>query len=386
MTGKYLEEIIHIDDIRLGELNLITSGCGSGKTTFSIKISKILNHSLSNTLYLIDTAIGKEQLKADKGQMFIDSLTGHGYWKIKGITVMTYAGFAKLCEVAPEQNLWRENSLIICDELHNPIKWMKWQKDDDNLHKRAIKIIKQRIASNNNVVIAISATPRVIEDEFNGAINYMPLYGEARHYENETTINYSNLSLLLKKIPVGSKGIIYISRIKEILKYSNILKEKGHKTMGIWSTNENVSIPMNEEQLQAREYIITHKEIPDGIDILFINAACQTSISINTKIDFMIIHDREPDVIIQARGRYRNDLKTLYLHSNSNEIEISDEMLNKRLTKSDIEEYITTNNIRNEKHELLKQPSFIKLIEKCGYIVEKKKSGSMRYVIINKIS
>lgn len=64
---------------------------------------------------------------------------------------------------------------------------------------------------------------------------------------------------------------------------------------------------------KARAYILEHEELPPEYDLLIFNAAYETSINLRGHFDFMIIHHSSSDTITQARGRYRNDLDTLYL-------------------------------------------------------------------------
>ena len=69
MKGEYLSNIVDINDIKSNCLNLIYAPCGSGKTTFAKTELINLNHNLWNSemLYLIDSAIGKEQLLQSEG-------------------------------------------------------------------------------------------------------------------------------------------------------------------------------------------------------------------------------------------------------------------------------------------------------------------------------
>ena len=117
-------------------------------------------------LYLIDGRAGKEQLLQSKGsQETINFWTGEPEWHLPGIIVMTYAGYAFLNQKKPEQDTWKIDSLIVCDELHNLVKWSKWKKEN-NIHEYALNLIKERIKTGNNTVVALSATPLKIHQEF----------------------------------------------------------------------------------------------------------------------------------------------------------------------------------------------------------------------------
>ena len=173
-----------------------------------------------------------------------------------------------------------------------------------------------------------------------------------------------------------------------------ILQEQGFSVGAIWSTS-NEKYPLSDDQQQLRKQIIEKREIPPNIDILFINASCETCINIGNAekteypIDFMIIHNSQQDVQTQARGRYRNDLTTLYLYEPTLEIgkqkiSIPRKYLGLRLTKEDIRRLIYILDIRDGKRELVKPPAFIKILEEAGYKVRKERSNKKRYIVITK--
>lgn len=135
MEEKYLSELVDVNDIEEGKLILIKSPCGSGKTTFATNVlAKFGNEQYlcENTLYLIDTTVGKEQLL--RTGEYMESAYGTEYWKIPEVMrVMTYAAYATLVDAAPEYDYWMDECLIVCDELHNAVKWSKWEKQ--SIHK-----------------------------------------------------------------------------------------------------------------------------------------------------------------------------------------------------------------------------------------------------------
>lgn len=327
MIGEYLSEIVDVADLEARTLNLITAPCGSGKTYFAKTVLKDYNEwyrddILPDMLYLIDSAIGKEQLLHSKGaKTEYNYWTGQEYWVLPDITVMTYAGYATLCNKATEHNAWKNHKcIIVCDELQNAVSWSKWQKED-NIHDKALGIIAYNIEMTDNIVVCITATPKSVLETFSFCtINEIPLHGIPRHYENKEKIYYSNLTLLLKNRKAGQRGIVYIERVAEILKYKKILDDRGIKTAALWSKN-NEEYPLSSDQIKIREAIIHSREMPEYIDVLFLNKSCKTSISIGDEertkypLDFMIVHHSDKDTQIQVRGRYRNDLNRLYLQT-----------------------------------------------------------------------
>lgn len=59
---------------------------------------------------------------------------------------------------------------------------------------------------------------------------------------------------------------------------------------------------MNEEQLRARQYILSNKELPPEYGAVIINASSETSINLYGHIDAVIVHTREKEAQVQVRG------------------------------------------------------------------------------------
>lgn len=391
MTGEFLSNLVDTSDIETGKLNLIYAPCGSGKTTFAKgKLAKFAEkeYLCHCSLFLIDTAIGKEQF-LQSGYLEENYWTGEPYWVVPGIgKVMTYAGYGKLMECAPKYDYAGIDGLVVCDELQNAMQWSKYS--DDTLHKKAIETLIEHIISADCTVVALSATPNRIRKEFNWCLKEIPLHGNPRHFEEKSIQKYGNLRQLLCQIQPGQRGIIYISRISQICKYRELLNQRGFKTGALWS-DKNVAHPLDVDQVRIRDTILTHKRIPSAIDVLFINKSCETSITIGdvddptSHIDFMIIHSSDPDTQVQVRGRYRNDLDQLYLYDSSaeDEIMIPAHWLDKKLRKSDINELISELEIRDAKRSLVKTPTFLQMVKKSGYTVTSKVVQGTRYRVIS---
>ena len=389
MEEKFLSEIVNVEDIEEGKLNLIHAPCGCGKTTFATKVLAKYgneNYGCDNTLFLIDTKTGKDQL-LHGGILKENEWTGVEYWEIPGIMrVMTYAGYATLVEKAPKYDYWTQDCLIVCDELHNAVKWSKWQ--DNELHKQAIEIVKARINVGQCTVVALSATPDAIKDEFGYCLKEIQLKGTPKSYKDNNYDIYKSLKLLLTQIEKGKRGIIYLPHIKEILKFQAFMECRGFKTAAIWSIN-NEDHKLTEKQLEIRDFIIEHRKLPKDIDILFINKSCETSISIGTTasqdIDFMIIHSADWDTCVQVRGRYRSDLDMVYYYRPDicfDDIVIPKEWLNRKLRKEDINDLIAYLEIKNDNRVLVKAPTFLREVENSGYTVKQKTVRGIRYKII----
>ena len=134
--------------------------------------------------------------------------------------------------------------------------------------------------------------------------------------------------------------------------------------------------------------------MPEDVNVLFINKSCETSINIgnevNTKypIDYMIIHSKNEDTVIQARGRYRNDLNMLYYREPDeyDTISIPDNWLYKKLTKADKDALCTQLNLKNTANgRVLKWTTIKKILKKSDYNVYDIKNSDSRYSIIRPI-
>ena len=69
---------------------------------------------------------------------------------------------------------------------------------------------------------------------------------------------------------------------------------------------------MKDEQREALNYIIEKEELPEPYNLFIINASCQTSINIYSRVDYIIVHKQEHEAQVQVRGRYRDRLKRFY--------------------------------------------------------------------------
>ena len=431
MQGKYLSEVVNIDDFKQGKINLIYAPCGSGKTTFAkTKLLKyflygedykkygnnvdiesdmywhsdfdvVVDYHKEKILYLIDTAIGKEQLIHSKGakqtyNTWIDDMQ----WILPGFHVMTYTAFGYLCANYPEHNKWKTNAMIVCDELHNAVKWSKYSKkiidengiehEEINFNAVAISEILYGVRMGVNEVIALSATPKVLFNEMGGYIHQVELFDEPRHFEENEVIEYNDLGNLLRKIPPDKRGIVYVTHVEKIIEYQKLLIERGIKSAAIWSKN-NLQHPLTDEQLKVRDYIIINREMPPDIKVLFINKSCETSVTIGDEdktkypIDYMIIHSTDEDTLIQVRGRYRNDLDILYCcePDEYDIIDLPDSWIGHKLKKADKDALCSYLGLKNKANgRLLKWTSIKKALKYNHYIIYDFKDGSERCSII----
>lgn len=380
MKGElWLSEAVDIKDLLKKKLNLIVAKPGAGKTYWARTVMRdySLDNYLYDALYLIDTSNGKKQLLS-KGDRKINLYTGEEYWELDGLHVMTYAGFVTLVHHKPDA--WNWYRVVICDELHNCVKYSKWNEYNDHIF--AVDYIKQMIKEGDRIVMSITATPDKVRHEFGDTIHDIPLNGKLKEYETKQIVKYYNLSTIVRMMQPGQKGIIYVPHIKTMKKLIEQLNTKGIRANGFWS---KYSEEMTDEQRWVRKDVLEQERIPSYIDVLVINSSSETSISIYGDLDFMVIHSCDSDTITQVRGRYRDDLDLLYLHDSTveDEVILDEKWLNKPLSKEDKNLLCEELNLHNKTRRLLKWSSIKDILENNGYIITVKRIGTKNYSIIN---
>ncbi len=338
MTGnKYLSEVVNMDSIKAGQLNIIDAPTGSGKTTFALETLANTVSNKNRMLYLIDTTNGKEQLLKNP-------ITAHytdGWREVAEgncisfeadrVVVMTYAKFGVLADKYPSFGLSFE--VIVCDELHSLMNF-QYFSTDKNWHMIAKQKI-EKIINENPVtrVVALTATPKKVKEEFHFTYELVDYdYESLRQYENEEVIYYTNIKRALDE--VNGKGMVYVGHITKMKEIEGYLKERGLRTIAIWSIH-NKEHEMTEEQITARRYILDNEKIPDNYDVLIINASSETCINLRGSIDFIIIHSQEEDTQTQVRGRFRGDVPMVYIYDSKTKVKVPAEYMGRKLFKEE---------------------------------------------------
>ena len=154
----------------------------------------------------------------------------------------------------------------------------------------------------------------------------------------------------------------------------NICNSIGLKSIALWSIN-NTKNPMNEEQLEVRESILTTGIIPRDYQILIINGAYETGINIlDEDIEIMVCNDTQSDTQIQSRSRIRKNIKAeIFKDINCLDdirIVVPEEYLNRKLTTKDKSELCKIVNVYGEKKSILKWTSIKPIIINSGYEVK----------------
>lgn len=387
------EGIINLKDIQHGKLNIIDAPCGCGKTTFVEK--KLWQEAYwGDLLYLIDS---KNALDAFKQRGEEKEYHGKIYYKHRGITAMTYATFAALCIYKSNEWLWNDkDSLIVCDELQSAIKWSRikngeedfWYRRDNNLHKTALEELHERIKIGARVV-AITATPDSVRKEFKDECVDVPIHGVLKRYHANHTYTFQNLSSLVTALPTEKRGVIYTPHVKQMHSVQEQLEKRGIKAVGFWSEN-NFDHEMDDEEWDTRDSVILKGIIPDHVQVLLINAASETGINITSPVDYVVVNDSNPDTQIQAVGRIRHDVDTVYLrdYNSQNYTYITHERLagkwlDRRLYEEDKRVLCEELNIRDERGRLYKWPNVKKSLRFSDFkVTDKQEKNGRRYSII----
>ena len=407
MNPNYISDVVDIKSINYFCLNLIEAPPGSGKTFFALEKLCHLASNKAKVIYLIDSVAGGEQIAQHPNaslytkewrQNLSDGLEELDDGKIN---VMTYAKFGALLKFYPD--FINEIELIICDELQN-IFWpiaadrakitkqfpMMTNKEVNDLLSKtsynyiALDRLQWLCCDETCFVVALTATPRKVYDNFTAEINDVTLDCELVAYETMQRIYYRNLQQELLKLEHGKQYIVYVPLIAETMKYLNLVRKRGFEANAIWSCH-NKDHPMTEEQLKLRSYVIDRQAIPDDLEVLFINKSCETSINIFGNIDAMYIHCGDEDVVTQARGRFRGSLERLYVYKQDiKTVVIPDEFLNVPLYTEDKERLSHILNILDKGGRLCKWNTIKSMLPGSGFKLTESRKEGRRVSVITK--
>jgi len=383
---KYLSELISENDFQTGKLNLLVAPCGSGKTTLFLKKIAGALPDRHKMLYLIDTTIGNNYLirqHVDIAKFYDDIWFGcvsdpkMVCFEEKKVVIITYAKFGWLVRQNPDFGYFFD--YIICDEFHNCYDFARIpQHDDFNAPKLAQSQIQRIAEGGSTKVIAITATPALVETQYGGRIHRISYDEEAVcRYETQHIIPYTDNVYWLNRI--AGKGVIFTPHVEKMKELQVAL---GSRAIAIWSLG-NTDHTMNEEQLRVRDYIIEHERVPDEYDYLIINKSAGTAITLQGRIDFIVVNVEDPDVVEQVRGRYRDDLDTLYIKDKNAllQVKVPSEYLNIKLSKEQRSKLCSIlGPILSSKP--IAWPTMEKYIQASGYTIQRGKTGNTNYRLI----
>ena len=390
--NKWLSEAIHTDEFQKGFLNLVYAPVGSGKTTWALNVLAETVSNKNKMLYLIDTTNGKEQiLEHHSTQHFTKDwlyLVTHNMVDFEDakVVVMTYAKFGTLVEFYKsrfQKDFGDTFEFILCDEIHNLPRFSAFLHSprDTNYHRIAKERIEEIVSKQTGpLVIGLSATPKRAETGMLCKTKYVTVDGDARQLETRNIVPYANLESLIPTLPKDKKYLVYASHITKMKQLTEIFHQRSIKAIAIWS-EKNQEKPMNEEQLRARQYILSNKELPPEYGAVIINASSETSISLYGHIDTVIVHTQENEAQIQVRGRYRKDLDTLYI-LDYGAISFPPEFLERKLFEEDKRELSRLLGLRDKNSRLVGWNTVKKKLLEQGFTIKDGREKNRRYSII----
>lgn len=371
----FLSEIIEKDNIIIkGKNILILAPVGSGKTTFIDKI--IQNNPNEEYLMLVSNTALKDSIsppdtesKKRKGNRTFT--TRHKYIYGEGshrVHVMSYAEFG--AKVRHEDNFTEKFKTIFCDEIHSLPNYQKIN-DSTNLSHAMQKLFKEY---EDKTIYYFTATDEYLEREKK---NFPTFFKNLKKYD------FRNNSEIQRYMPLSEYKFYHIEQIRqhlrarhETFKYfgyksmafsrtitgqkriAEIAKEEGFNPLVLWSVNNtNSETKMTDEQLKARDYLLSEGVIPEPYDFLIINSAMQEGWDLHDlKVKLVIMNTLSETEKIQATGRLRNDIDVLAYKvtpdtnlNNDKPIDIPEEYLDVYLTKAKKEELSERLNIINSK-------------------------------------
>ena len=386
---KYLSDLVNIETLQKSKLNIIRAPTGSGKTYFALtSIPAISHNALHSTVYLIDTINGKEQIINNYNAIseywgWAKDIDSDGVWfeDDKHIVILTYAKFGILCQRYADFSA--NFDYIICDELHSLFHFQNFSPKPNN-HSVALMGIRSAVRNEKTTVIALSATPSIIQREIGTPWQEIPIDREqVFHYDQEQVIPYTNLEYILSSQEVDDIGLCYTGRITQMLGIQEMAIGLGLSPICIWST-ANKDYKMTEEQLAVRESILQNYSIPEQYNFLIINSSSETSIKIKSRVDYVIVNSTNQDTQVQVRGRVNNDLRNLYLLNDGTQpIDLPDEFLNVKLFAEGKERLCDFVNLKNPYRRQYKWPTVKTLLMDNDYTITEGREKNMRFVVIS---
>ena len=390
MKTKYLSDILETDSFFKGTLNVVVAPCGCGKSHAAINVVAPMASHPYKALYLIDTTSGCQRIANEKKLTlpclyYGEDIAKGGFdaeFDKSKVVVTTYAKFGVWCSQFP--NFADHFEVIVCDEVHNLVQFATFS-DEGNFTAIARDSICAAVRRGKTLFVGITATPDFLE-RLRCPQYFVPLdTSQLNHYTEENTVFYASVNALLRSIPPTQRGAIYVSRVTQMIQLADLARECGHRPICLWSLSYEKK-PMDNEQLRVRAHLLQNETVPPEYNILIINASCETAINIRSHMDFFIVHNANPTHIIQARGRYRGDLKTLYLLDRENgTVIIPDEYTERKLFKEGKADLNKAVYIKNDKGRFIPWKQLSQMITDSGYTITEGKADNRPYVIIHRL-
>lgn len=316
---------------------LITAGVGSGKTTFAINklpqlIQKETGRKIEKILYLIPTNFLKKDILKEfpRETEAIDS---------EGIILSGMAGYTARIVVACFGQIgnWLLDGnsidyvpdLVVVDEADQLIKWSLCHKGNI-LVWDWLKQIRGRTA-----VCCATGTPEILLDYVSKSTQYnfidvTPNFPVNLKSGNIKVVKNSSASTVLKTIEPSedNKYLVYIQSARRceelcrkyqkkwgsgfiVSKYQKKLNKEGTPICDVMDSQKVMDKESPSEEIELRQYLTLYKELPPGMNALFINDAAVAGINIkDLGIKNVIAESLDVATALQARGRIRHDVNS----------------------------------------------------------------------------
>lgn len=333
--------VVRLPDDLYSNINLITAGCGRGKTTYATDLdyngllgeinalrrkNNLFDKNLEDikaeemTILVSRKTIKLQQLnnknviqalECDYSEEYLD-FNNERKGKIRIDTAHHFG------EMVRNGKVQKVPKIIVIDELHSIFSETIFA--DSLLY--TIDFIKEHYAE--MVKIGLTATPQFLLNYIKDDVlsfKVIDIDIGSRYKVKQTIkaqIKGSATTILKQHLPsIGSnyKCIVYIQSAKECYKAKIEFAEMGMKTAFLISDYNESSIDgrllvdiMNEEGV--KDYIINNQCFPKDIDIIFINSSCREGMNIIDEDVKMIICEAVDMITIeQILGRVRGDLE-----------------------------------------------------------------------------
>lgn len=395
----YVSDVVNMNDIVRGKVNLVYAPCGSGKTTFieNDLMSRYKNPK-QNMLYLAPTISLVNAQKHRGKEIEIESPWGDGCvakaWEYPGVTAMTYAAFGAMMKGKRDSGnyrdseCWNDHSLICADELSQARIQSFYDNNSQNWTRLALEELRMRVKNESNVVVTISATPKQVADEYQSNIHVVAMLLYPDSYKEAVVKEYHDLENLLKDIDADKRGLIYVTQIEEMKKYAKQLKSRGIEADFIFSKRSK-DHTMNDRQNAIVDTLVKEERIPDDVQVLLINAAYQTGLNIRPEkshLDYIIVHSSDQSVQVQARGRYRGDIDVLYRKVKDPVYEISEEKiapyLSEWMDKKQRDTFLDVVGLKDDHGRPVSWKKFCEIVGARGYGNDQKRTRDKRFWMI----
>lgn len=418
--GKFIGEAIDYDSIDRYQINIIRANCGAGKTTAALEtIPERLGFKPSSGLFLTPLNSLREELiyakrakplsleelrrQKESREAVLETNNNYDEEEIKDciteedltklgaqFTIMTYASFG----VAIRERLinYNDYDCIICDEIHallKPLgmdraKFKKLHPDSTDLMiAEMMKVGSNTYAAINAISLAaileetwvfgLTATPEPLEkiNAFKGIMKEVEMLTAIQMYDTLRIFGYKSIEdIFTKPIPIDTKRLFYFPLVSQEKDAVEAIEETKRKAIALWSLSHKEK--MNEEQLNARDYLIKTGYFPENVQDLIINSSYDLGLNIkDPQVKEVYVHTGDPVTREQVRGRIRHDIEEFgYYDKGESKKEIEGQKAAKRreeeMTEIELLLYNNYNIIKNYMDRSLLKEDKTQMIEELG--------------------